>query len=148
MPPPPCPVLVVEDDADVREMLRRTLLEEGWTVTEATNGQEALERVAAQRPKLIVLDLMLPQMDGFAFIETLRQREAGWPIPIIVVTAKDLTSEDRHRLNGAVEQILQKGAYSREELLHEVRHLVTACVRPGSIGAEGELNGQNSSGGR
>jgi signal transduction histidine kinase/DNA-binding response OmpR family regulator len=145
---PPCPVLVVEDDADVREMLRRTLLEEGWTVTEATNGQEALERVAAQRPKLIVLDLMLPQMDGFAFIETLRQREAGWPIPIIVVTAKDLTSEDRHRLNGAVEQILQKGAYSREELLHEVRHLVTACVRPGSIGAEGELNGQNSSGGR
>lgn len=91
---------------------------------------------------------MLPQMDGFAFIEALRQQETGWPIPIIAVTAKDLTSDDRHRLNGAVEQILQKGAYSREELLHEVRHLVPARMRPGSIGAEGELNGQNSSGGR
>jgi CheY-like chemotaxis protein len=145
---PPCSVLIVEDEADVREMLRRTLAKEGWTVMEATNGHEALERVAAQRPELIVLDLMLPQMDGFAFIEALRQREAEWPIPIIVVTAKDLTSEDRHRLNGAEEQILHKGAYSRDALLHEVRHLVTACMRPGGIGSEGELNGQNSSGGR
>ncbi|MDH3600224.1 MAG: response regulator [Candidatus Tectomicrobia bacterium] len=145
---PPCPVLIVEDDADVREMLRRTLVKEGWAVTEATNGQEALEQVAAQRPELIVLDLMLPQMDGFAFIEALRQREVGWSIPIIVVTAKDLTSDDRRRLNGAVEQILRKGSYSRAELLHEVRNLVTASVRPGSLRAEGELNGQNSSGGR
>ena len=67
---------------------------------------------------------------------------------MIAVTAKDLTSDDRHCLNGAVEQILQKGAYSREALLHEGRHLVTARIRPGSIGVEGELNGQNSSGGR
>jgi CheY-like chemotaxis protein len=145
---PPCPVLIVEDEADVREMLRRTLVKEGWAVTEATNGQEALERVAAQRPELIVLDLMLPQMDGFAFIEALRQRETRWPIPIIVVTAKDLTPEDHRRLNGAVKQILQKGVYGREDLLHEVRNLVTAYIRPGRVGAEGELNGQNSSGGR
>jgi CheY-like chemotaxis protein len=60
---------------------------------------------------------MLPQMDGFAFIEALRQQEAGWPIPIIAVTAKDLTSDDRHRLNGAVEQILQKGAAAKNSYM-------------------------------
>ena len=142
------PVLIVEDDADVQEVLRRTLVKEGWTVTEATNGREALERVSAHRPALIVLDLMLPEMDGFDFIEALRHREAWRSIPIIVVTAKDLTSDDRRRLNGAVEQVLQKGLFSCDDLLHEVHNLVTTYARPGSLGAKGELNGQNSSGGR
>jgi PAS domain S-box-containing protein len=133
---PPCPVLIVEDHAETREMLRRFLERDGWTVTEATNGREALERVAANQPELIVLDLMMPEMDGFTFIETLRQNAAWRSIPIVVVTAKDLTPDDRRRLNGTVEQILQKGAYSREELLREIHRLVTACIRPTPLGTE------------
>jgi PAS domain S-box-containing protein len=131
---PPCTVLVVEDDTDTRDMLRRMLTREGWAVTEATNGRVALERMAECQPELILLDLMMPEMDGFAFLEALRQQDAWRSIPIVVVTAKDLTPEDRQRLNGYVEQILQKGAYSREELLHEIHHLVAACVRLGRSG--------------
>ena len=121
-------VLVVEDDAAAREILQRTLEKEGWAVTAAENGRVALQRVAEQRPALILLDLMMPEMDGFQVVEALREREAWRPIPIVVVTAKDLTTEDHLRLNGYVEKILQKGAYSREALLAEIRDLVTACI--------------------
>jgi signal transduction histidine kinase/DNA-binding response OmpR family regulator/HAMP domain-containing protein len=126
---PPCRVLVVEDEADMRQLLHRMLEQAGWAVTEAANGREALARLAEDRPQLILLDLLMPEMDGFTFVEALRHQEAWRAIPVVVVTAKDLTSDDRQCLNGYVEQILQKGAYSQEALLHEVRRLVTACVR-------------------
>ena len=129
---PPCPVLIVEDDNATREMMRRMLEKERWVVTEAENGQVALQRVAENQPELIILDLMMPEMDGFQFIEALRKHEEWRHIPIVVVTVKDLTQEDRLRLNGYVEAILQKGAYSREELMTEVRNLVAASVRPES----------------
>ena len=90
--------------------------------------------MAESQPELILLDLMMPEMDGFGFLEALRQQDAWRSIPVVVVTAKDLTPEDRQRLNGYVEQILQKGAYSREELLHEIYHLVAACVQSGCSG--------------
>jgi CheY-like chemotaxis protein len=125
---PPCRVLVVEDEADMRHILCRMLERAGWAVAEAANGQEALTRLAEDRPHLILLDLLMPEMDGFTFVEVLRQQDAWRSIPVVVVTAKDLTPDDRQRLNGYVEQILQKGAYSQEALLHEVRRLVTACM--------------------
>jgi CheY-like chemotaxis protein len=125
---PPCPVLVVEDDAATRDLLRRMLEREGWAVSEAENGRVGLARVAECRPELILLDLMMPEMDGFAFVMEIRKTEAWRSIPVVVVTAKDLTDEDRLRLHGYVEKILQKGAYSREALLAEVRDLVAACV--------------------
>jgi signal transduction histidine kinase/CheY-like chemotaxis protein len=121
-------VLVVEDDVAAREILQRTLENEGWAVTTAENGRVALQRVAEQRPALILLDLMMPEMDGFQVVEALRAREAWRSIPIVVITAKDLTVEDHLRLNGYVEKILQKGAYSREALLAEIRDLVMACL--------------------
>jgi CheY-like chemotaxis protein len=128
---PPCTVLVVEDEADTRDMLRRLLDKEGWVVTEATNGRVALELMAERQPELILLDLMMPEMDGFAFIEALRQQDAWRSIPVVVVTAKDLMPDDRRRLNGYVERILQKGAYSREELLREIHNLVADYIRSG-----------------
>ena len=73
---------------------------------------------------------MMPEMDGFEFVAEFRRHEAWRAIPIVVVTAKDLSAEDRERLNGYVERILQKGAYSREELLAEVRELVADQRRP------------------
>jgi CheY-like chemotaxis protein len=133
---PPCTVLVVEDEADTRDMLRRMLEKAEWAVTEAENGRVALQHMAESQPHLILLDLMMPEMDGFAFIEALRHQDAWRSIPIVVVTAKDLTPDDRRRLNGYVERILQKGAYSREELLREIHDLVAAYVRSGRPGTE------------
>ncbi len=123
------PILLVEDDALTREMVRRTLEQDQLTVVEANDGRAALARVAEQRPDLIILDLMMPEMDGFEFVAELRQVTEWRDIPIIVVTAKEITLEDRLRLEGYVERILRKGAYNRDELLHEIRDLVVRCVR-------------------
>ena len=123
---PHCPVLLVEDDAVIREMLRRMLEKEGWSVAEAENGRVALERVNESRPELIVLDLMMPEMDGFQFVARLRKNPAWRSIPVVVVTAMDLTQEERLSLDNSVEHILQKGGYSRDDLLREVCDLVAA----------------------
>jgi len=130
-------VLIVEDDASTREMMGRMLRQEGWRVSEAENGRVGLQQVAEELPCIILLDLMMPEMDGFQFINELRRREAWRPIPVIVVTAKDLTAEERQQLNGYVETILQKGAYSRQSLLREIRDLVAACAQPAATAKEG-----------
>ncbi|HQR32268.1 MAG TPA: response regulator [Blastocatellia bacterium] len=122
-------VLIVEDEPATREMLRRMLEQEGWEVAEAENGRAGLTQLAVLTPHLILLDLMMPEVDGFTFVEELNQNPQWRGIPIVVITAKDVTVEDRLRLNGYVEKILEKGAYKREELLREVRDLVAACVR-------------------
>ncbi|WP_242072649.1 ammonium transporter [Microcoleus sp. FACHB-68] len=121
-------ILIVEDDSVTREMLRRTLQREGWNVTEAENGRAALDRVAENCPDLILLDLMMPQMDGFEVITKLRNNPQTRTLPIVVVTAMDLTPADYQFLNGCVEQILQKGAHTCEELLHQVRDLLMASL--------------------
>jgi signal transduction histidine kinase/DNA-binding response OmpR family regulator len=121
-------VLVIEDDASIREMLRRTLEKEGWQVAEAQNGKVGLAQFDGSLPALILLDLMMPEMDGFEFMEALRQRGNGNRIPVIVITAKDLTEEDHLRLNGGVERIIQKGASSQDQLLAEVRALAQRCI--------------------
>jgi PAS domain S-box-containing protein len=123
-------ILLVEDEADTREMLRRTLEKGGWTVAEAANGRAALEEVARKPPALILLDLMMPEMDGFEMLEELRARPEWRSIPVVVITAKELSEEDRLRLSGSlllsgcVRKVLQKGQYRREELLREVRELM------------------------
>ena len=126
--PPFCRVLVVEDDAEMRELLQRFLQSEGWVVVEAQNGREALDRISENKPGLILLDLMMPTMDGFEFLEELRKHTAWLSIPVLVITAKDLTAEERRRLDGRVNKVLQKGAYGRDELLAEVRDLVADYI--------------------
>jgi signal transduction histidine kinase/DNA-binding response OmpR family regulator len=125
---PLCSILVVEDDQATREMMARTLQNEGWNVCQAENGRIGLEQMATDEPGLILLDLMMPEMDGFEFLENLRKHEIWRSIPVVVVTAMELSSEDRQRLNGQVQQVLQKGAHSRESLLAEVRSLVHSIV--------------------
>jgi len=122
-------VLIVEDDDATRDMFRRILEKEGWLVLEAENGQIGLNQVETHHPDLILLDLMMPKMDGFEFINVLRQTPQWRSLPIIVVTAMDLTPADYLRINGYVEQILQKGAYNRDDLMQEVRDLVLTCIR-------------------
>jgi len=121
---PPCTVLVIEDDLTTREMMRRMLEKESWWVVEANNGYSALACLAETQPQLILLDLMMPEMDGFEFITILRTKEEWRSIPVVVLTAQDLSAEDRLRLSNSVERIIQKGGYTREELLAEVRHLI------------------------
>jgi len=78
----------------------------------------------------------MPEMDGFQFLEEVRKQEVWRSIPIVVVTAKELTAEDRLRMKGSVTELLQKGAYRQEELLRAVHNLVAACVRPGDTGRQ------------
>ena len=118
-------VLMVEDDERTREMLRRTLQKEGWEIREAANGRLGLEQLSYGVPGLILLDLMMPEMDGFGFMQELRKRADCARVPVIVITAKDLTEEDRRRLSGDVARILGKDATSREQLVAEVRQLLT-----------------------
>jgi signal transduction histidine kinase/ligand-binding sensor domain-containing protein/DNA-binding response OmpR family regulator len=118
-------VLIVEDDERTRELLRRSLQKEGWQVEEAANGRLGLEQLAQQVPGLILLDLMMPEVDGFTFMKELRQRPDCAQVPVVVITAKDLTEEDRRRLNGDVTRILGKDSTSREQLIAEVRQLLT-----------------------
>jgi CheY-like chemotaxis protein len=108
-------------------MMARTLEKAGWTVSEAGNGQEALDQLVLRTPDLILLDLMMPVMDGFSFLAEMRIRPEWQHIPVIVVTAKDLTSDDREKLSGMVDQVLEKSPYSRDELLEHIRDVVAAC---------------------
>jgi signal transduction histidine kinase/CheY-like chemotaxis protein len=126
---PAMPVLVVEDDPASREMLVRVLSKENFSVTEAENGSVALERIAERRPELILLDLMMPVMDGFEFLAVLGAEPELARIPVIVVTAKDLTPADRDILNGSVQQVFEKGAMDREKLLRDVCAMVTKTVK-------------------
>ena len=125
-----CQVLVVEDEPSIRQMVRRVLEKEGWTVREAENGKAGLQAVAESKPAVILSDLMMPMMNGFDFIRELRTNPDWQDIPVVILTAKDLTVEDRQQLKGNVEQILQKGDYSRDQLLSEVRELVKHTIHP------------------
>ncbi len=129
----PGTVLVVEDDQPSRELVRDMLERDKYTVVEARNGLEGLERLATIVPELILLDLMMPEMDGFEFAAEVRNNPLTSHIPIVVMTAKDITPEDRARLEGNVTRVLQKGAYSRDDLLSEIRSRIV------KIGARAEL---------
>src|SRR5207302_6672008 len=93
-------------------------------------GKAGLEAVAESKPAVILLDLMMPVMNGFDFIRELRKNKDWQDIPVVILTAKDLTVEDRTQLKGNVERIYQKGDYNREQLLNEVRELVKHRVQP------------------
>jgi signal transduction histidine kinase/CheY-like chemotaxis protein len=120
-------VLVVEDEPEVRNLVRRMLVAEGWTVTEAGHGREALDRLSemAPPPDLIMLDLIMPQMDGFEFLAE-RRRNPDWSnIPVVIVTGADLSAEDRRRIDGSVAKIISKTSPGQDTFLSEVREFVT-----------------------
>jgi PAS domain S-box-containing protein len=120
--------LVVEDAEDTRRWLHHALEREGWQVREATNGREALQALAETPVDVILLDLMMPEMDGFEFLAERRKNPSLFRIPVIVVTAADLTEDDRRRLNGGVLHVLQKSSLTRDQLLGELRELVAQSL--------------------
>ncbi|APO66509.1 sensor histidine kinase/response regulator hybrid protein [Rhizobium gallicum] len=127
-PSPALRVLIVEDDENTRQQWRRILSTEGCDVDEAENGRVALERLIRAPPHLIILDLIMPEMDGFEFLVELRKQPAFKAMPVVVVTAATLGKEDHRRLNGGVERVLAKTAFSRSELLEELRKMVARYI--------------------
>jgi signal transduction histidine kinase/DNA-binding response OmpR family regulator len=126
-------VLLVDDDDLLRTGVLQALQQDGWTVDEARNGRIALERLAEAPADVIVLDLVMPEMDGFEFLEALRRTPAWRGIPVILVTAKDLTDEELGRLNGQVQRVLHKDASSRDDMLREVSATLTASISRGRM---------------
>ncbi len=116
------PILVVDDDTTTRSMLRRVLERQGWKVVEAANGVEGLARVDEAKPSLVLLDLMMPQMGGFAFLAALNDRRLlDLALPVVVLTAKELTRDEHEILAGYAHRVIQKGNYTGDQLANEVR---------------------------
>jgi signal transduction histidine kinase/CheY-like chemotaxis protein len=144
----PCRVLVVDDDPASRDVLRPILQAEGWTVVEAENGRVGLDMISEAVPDLVLLDLVMPVMDGFAFASELSREDAWRAIPVVVMTAKDLTDEERQRLNGLVTRILNKDSDGNDGLLKAVRdiallpgdHAAVARHRVGGIAPAGQVS--------
>ena len=120
--------MVVEDDPGIREMLCRQLKAEDWKVIEAGNGKEALLKLKSCTPGLILSDLMMPEMDGFELVHRLKQDKRLRSIPVIILTAKSITNQDRQKLNGGVNKIFEKGSYQRSILFDEVSHLLDEAI--------------------
>ena len=123
-PAGPTRVLVVDDDATQRERIRSWLEPQQWLLVEADNGRVALDRLREGVPDVILLDLMMPEMDGFQLVAELQKHPTWRSIPVIVVTARDLTVEDRARLNSGIETVLQKESFSPANLIERVRQAV------------------------
>ncbi len=120
----PANVLIVEDHAPTRDLMRRVITHAGHTVAEAVDGEHGLVMLEASRPDVVILDLMMPKVDGLTFLERVRARDELADIPVVVVTAKTLTREERKRLEGSAQQIIAKGAFSSEELMKAVKRQI------------------------
>jgi CheY-like chemotaxis protein len=128
-PARPARVLLVDDDELARRRIRLWLEAEQWSVDEAESGQTALARIVAAQPDVILLDLMMPEMDGFELVAALQADALGRDIPVIVITALDLSEQDRARLNSGIESVLLKDNFKPEELVRRIRRLVQARER-------------------
>jgi len=118
-------IAIVEDTLEARRLIRRILQSQGnFTILEAENGREGLDLVQRELPDLVILDLMMPEMDGFSVIEALRSNSETATIPVIVATAKELTPDEKNRLSGHIQALLQKGDFLNDEFLDEVRSLL------------------------
>ena len=117
-------ILLIEDDPATRDIIQRTLVKAGCEVVEAENGRIGLQRLAEKQPDLIVLDLMMPEMDGFQFLDKLYTTETWQHIPIIVVTARDLEPDEEDYLTRHTRRVIRKGAFNRESLMREISTLV------------------------
>ena len=130
---PPTRILLVEDDALQRERVRLWFDEQQWTILEATNGREALASLNGSKPNLILLDLMMPEMDGFQFVAELQKNPEWSDIPVVVVTARDLTAADHERLNSSVRSVLVKESFNPADLVARIRRLLSQVKRTAEV---------------
>ena len=130
------PVLLIDDDAVARELTCAMLEKEEVDVVQAADGKQALELLEQVLPQIILLDLMMPVMDGFEFLEELKMRPEWQSIPVVVITAKDLTDADHERLNGKVRSVIGKGNYTESDLM-KMLHRAVRQVSNGDLPGHG-----------
>jgi CheY-like chemotaxis protein/HAMP domain-containing protein len=123
-------VMIVDDSEMDRQQIRRILEEEGLKPIVAEDGAVCLELIKREIPDVLVLDLMMPELDGFAVLEKIRSHPATRDLPVIVVTAKDLTVEDRKKLSGNVFSVLEKNAAKSVTLLAEIKRILMDLENP------------------
>jgi threonine synthase len=118
-------IAIVDDHPDARRLIRRILqARDNFSLLEAENGNQAIDIILRERPDLIILDLMMPMMDGFSVLDILKDNPSTASIPVIVVTAKELTSTEKKRLDGQIYALMRKGEFLSDELVDEVRSLI------------------------
>ena len=118
-------ILIVDDTEDARRLIRRILQAQGnYEIMEAANGHQALELARLELPDLIILDLMMPDMDGFGVLDGLKNNNKTAPIPVVVVTAKELTPGEYKRLSGQIQALMQKGEFMNDDLQEEIKSLL------------------------
>lgn len=135
-------ILIVEDDNATRDLIVRSLKKGNFQAMEAIDGQEAIEKISTVVPSLILLDLMMPKMDGFEVLNRLRANKDWCHIPVIIITAKDLTEDDRNRLESAT-AIFSKGKYHHRDLLEIVRKEIVSHSENANEDSEGDKNAKN-----
>ena len=116
--------MVVDDDSTTRSILKKMLIKDGWRVAEAGHGKDAIQRMNDEKPELILLDLLMPVMDGFELLNILKADDVWKNIPVIVITSKDLTEADYSFLTKNVDRVIQKGKYTRKELISRINEAV------------------------
>ena len=118
-------ILIVDDTEQARRLIHRILQAQGkYNLLEAINGRQAIEIAQSKMPDLIILDLMMPEIDGFAVLDALKANPQTAAIPVIVVTAKELTSAEKKRLKGQIQSLMQKGEFLTDDLVDEVRSII------------------------
>lgn len=118
-------IAIVDDTADARRLIRRILQSQGeYTIFEAGNGREGLELISREHPDLLILDLMMPEVDGFSVLDALKANPETAQIPVIVSTAKELTQDEKNQLQGRIHALMQKGDFMSDEFLEEVKSLI------------------------
>ncbi len=117
-------LLVVDDDPVVVDIVRQELESEGWTVRSAANGEEALDQVERERPDVLLLDLLMPRMDGFETLRRLRQQEETRDMPVVVITAKDLSPDEREELEYHTAQVVAKDGLEQRRILDELHRVL------------------------
>jgi DNA-binding response OmpR family regulator len=114
-------ILIVEDDEDTRDLFAKTVEKEGWQARTADNGKTGLEAVSEKKPDLILLDIMMPEVDGIEFLTQLRARAEWQSVVVIAVTAKILTNEEKEFLNQQTERMLKKGENTPSDIVAQIR---------------------------
>ncbi len=118
-------IVLVDDSPDARRLIRRILQSQGnFSIHEAEGGIQAIKLIAEEQPDLIILDLMMPEMDGFAVLDALKSPQETASIPVIVSTAKELTPDEKNKLKGQIQALLQKGDFMSDEFVKEVNSLL------------------------
>jgi diguanylate cyclase (GGDEF)-like protein/PAS domain S-box-containing protein len=132
-------ILLVDDDPVVHKMIEKLLVGEGFNLVHAYNGEEGLKMAIELKPDLILLDLVMPDIDGFEVAENIKKHPISAQIPIFIITSKDLTVEERLKLSGNIERIIGKKSFSAEELSRSIREL--ELIYPQKAGLFDEITG-------